>query len=168
MVRLIDFKTDSVQKKSDGREVPIAYMVLELITGGELFDFVALKRFSPKVCRYYFKQMLQVVHYLHSSGVAHRDLKPENIMLDDQYNIRFADFGFATNTTGRDGSGINKTILGTTAYMAPELLLRQPYKAQEVDLFAIGIILFILYTGHPPFNQAHPTRDGHYKMLGDN
>ena len=142
-------------------------MVLELITGGELFDFVALKRFSPQVSRYYFKQMLQVLHYMHAQGVTHRDLKPENIMLDANYNIRFADFGFAAPTEGRDGTGFLKTILGTGAYMAPELHTRQKYKGQEVDLFAMAIILFILYTGHPPFNSAHPTKDPYYVMLAE-
>lgn len=71
-------------------------MALELITGGELFDYVALKAFPIEVCRYYFQQMLQVMHYMHFNSVAHRDLKPENIMLDEKYNIKFADFGFAT------------------------------------------------------------------------
>lgn len=70
-------------------------MVLELVTKGELFDYIHYKSFPPEVCRYYFKQMLQAIHYIHLNGIAHRDLKPENIMLDDQFNIKFVDFGFA-------------------------------------------------------------------------
>lgn len=167
MVKLIDFKADATWKKSDGREVPIAYMALELIQGGELFDYVAIRSFSQDICRYYFKQMLQVMHYMHIKGVAHRDLKPENIMLDENFDVRFADFGFAAPIQGRDGSGFLKTILGTTAYMAPELILKQAYQGHCVDLFALGIILFILYSGHPPFNQAHPN-DPHYKLLATN
>jgi serine/threonine protein kinase len=167
MVNLVAFKPDAKWVKSDGRQLDVAYMALELISGGELFDYVALKRFSPSVCRYYFKQMLQVMHYMHSNGVTHRDLKPENIMMDEQYNIRFCDFGFAAPTEGRDGSGFLKTILGTTAYMAPELILKEKYRGPEVDLFALAIILFILYTGHPPFNCANPLRDPHYKILAD-
>jgi serine/threonine protein kinase len=95
MVKLLDFKEHAIKTRSDGTQVPVAYMALELITGGELFDFVALKPFSVEICRYYFKQMLQVCHYMHIKGVAHRDLKPENIMLDSDFNVRFADFGFA-------------------------------------------------------------------------
>jgi serine/threonine protein kinase len=124
MVKLLDFKEHAIKTKSDGTQVPVAYMALELITGGELFDFVALKPFSVEICRYYFKQMLQVCHYMHIKGVAHRDLKPENIMLDSDFNVRFADFGFAAPIQGRDGSGFLKTILGTTAYMAPELIMK--------------------------------------------
>lgn len=95
MVRLVEYKEHAIWNKSGGRQIPIAYMALELVSGGELFDYVALKQFNVDVCRYYFKQMLQVMHYMHVKGVAHRDLKPENIMLDANYNIKFADFGFA-------------------------------------------------------------------------
>ena len=164
MVNLIEFKEHAVWVKAEG-SVTVAYMALELIEGGELFDYVALKHFSPAVCRYYFTQMLQVMHYMHINGVTHRDLKPENIMLDSKYNIRFADFGFAAPMQGRDGSGFLKTNLGTTAYMAPELILKKSYQGNAVDLFALGIILFILYTGHPPFNSANPNTDAHYKLL---
>lgn len=152
MVKLIDYKEDALWHKSDGRTVAVAYMVLELVQGGELFDFVALGAFSEPVCRYYFKQMLQVMHYVHSKGVAHRDLKPENIMLDENFNIKIADFGFAAPLQGRDGSGYLKTMLGTQAYMAPEILLREPYQGHVTDLFALGIILFILQSGAPPFS----------------
>lgn len=127
MVRLYEFKENSEWVKSDGRKVPVAYIALELITGGEFFDYIALKPFDVATCRYYFKQMLQVMHFMHTRGIAHRDLKPENIMLDDKFNIRFADFGFAAHIKGKDGSGFLRTKLGTTAYMAPEVLLKQPY-----------------------------------------
>lgn len=167
MVRLVNFKESAVKIKSNGTQVPVAYMALELITGGELFDFVALAAFDEKVSRFYFKQMLQVMHYVHSQGVAHRDLKPENIMLDSEFNVRVADFGFAAPIEGRDGSGTLKTQLGTQAYMAPEILLKEPYQGHVVDLFALGIILFILYSGHPPFSNADP-KDPHYKLIASN
>ncbi len=139
-------------------------MVLALIQGGELFDYIALRAFPTDVCRYYFKQMLQIMHYMHIKGFCHRDLKPENMMLDAQYNIRFADFGFSAPIQGRDGSGFLKTILGTSAYMAPKLIQKRNYQGHMVDLFALGIILFILLAGHPPFNHAH-VEDPHYKLL---
>jgi len=110
--------------------------------------------------------MLQVMHYMHINQVAHRDLKPENIFMDDKFNLRFADFGFAAAMQGHDGSGFLKTILGTTAYMAPELITKTAYFGHNVDLFALGIILFILYTGHPPFNTANP-KDPHYRLLAE-
>ena len=142
-------------------------MALELITGGELFDYVALAPFSPEMCRYFFRQTLQALHHIHSHGTAHRDLKPENILLDDQFNVKIADFGFAAPVEGRDGGGKLHTVLGTANYMAPEILAHKPYSGHVVDLFALGIILFILYAGHPPFASAEPT-NSHYKLLVKN
>jgi len=94
-------------------------------------------------------------------------LKPENILLDKEYNCKIIDFGFATELEGRDGSGFNHSMVGTTSYMAPEILNRQPYQGHVVDLFALGVILFILYAQHPPFTQAN-TSDSFYKLLATN
>ena len=167
IVKFYEFKEKATKVKSNGQNVAVSYIVLELISGGELFDYVALQAFAPEVCRYYFRQMLQAMHYVHSRGIAHRDLKPENIMLDKDFNVKIADFGFAAPIEGRDGSGFLKTVLGTQSYMAPEILDRSPYQGHVVDLFALGIILFILYAGHPPFNNAEP-RDPYYKLLATN
>jgi len=76
---------------------------LELVGGGELFDFVANSgAFSDNISRYYFKQMINGLKYMHSAGVAHRDLKPENIMLTEDFTLKIADFGFAAPIEGRD------------------------------------------------------------------
>ena len=91
----------------NGSQSLVDYIVEEHVDGFELWDIIAIPRlpFKESICRYYFKQMLQVMHYVHSKGVAHRDLKPENIMLDENFNIKIADFGFAAPLQGRDGSG---------------------------------------------------------------
>jgi len=98
--------------------------------------------------------LLLVTQYFHSKGVAHRDLKPENILLDSKFNVKISNFGFAGPIQGRDGSGYLNTYLGTKAFMAPEILIKEPYQGHEVDLFALGIILFILYSGRTPFRCA--------------
>lgn len=75
-----------------------------------------------------------------------------------------ADFGFSTLLNGKDGSGMLSTYLGTRAYMAPEIIKKVPYSGIAVDVFALGVILFIMYAGSPPFNEAQST-DAYYNLL---
>jgi len=108
--------------------------------------------------------MIEALDHCHSKGFAHRDMKPENLLLDQDFNLLLADFGFATMLSGKDGSGKLRSILGTESYMAPEIHSKAPYVGTSVDLFAAGIILFIFITGHPPFNQAKAT-DAYYNLI---
>jgi serine/threonine protein kinase len=138
--------------------------VLELAVGGELFDFVALAgRFTEPIARYYFKQMISGIDYIHRNGYSHRDLKPENIFLDEHYVLKIADFGFASQINKNSGKLLS-TRLGTENYMAPEILLGKPYSGFSVDLFAIGIILFIMVAKTPPFFRASSS-DPLYRMI---
>jgi serine/threonine protein kinase len=101
---------------------------------------------------------------MHDSGICHRDLKPENILLDKNFNLKIADFGFAAPTIGRDGSGKLISRVGTSKYMAPELHLGLPYDGKSDDLFAAGIIIFLMLTARPPF--TYPKMDDpYYKLL---
>lgn len=90
------------------------------------------------------------LHYMHSKGFAHRDIKPENIILSEDFTIKIADFGFSCLLKGKNNKGILHTKLGTPGYMAPEIRDRK-YVGTKVDIFAAGVILFIMYAGHPPF-----------------
>lgn len=135
-------------------------MVLDYVQGGCLLDFVRKQgRFDERFCRYYLKQILQALHYIHSQGFAHRDIKPQNILIDGNYNIKIADFGFAAPIEGRDGSGLLKTKKGTKGYQAPELVNAkeggsETYEGKVIDLFSTGVILFNLFTGFAPFEEA--------------
>ena len=94
-MKYFDFKESAIWHKKNGEQIEVAYIVLELIQGGEMFSYIVEEgQFSPAICRYYFRQMLKSIHYLHSMGFAHRDLKPQNILLDQNYNIKIIDFGF--------------------------------------------------------------------------
>lgn len=167
-MRYHDFKEEATLQKAGGQSKNVAYIVQEMITGGELFDYIAnTGAFTEEVCKFYFKQLLQGIHYIHSRGFSHRDLKPENILLDKDYNVKIVDFGFACPLEGRDGSGINRSQIGTPGYMAPEIIAKQPYQGQVVDLFALGVILFIMRSGHPPFSQASE-EDRYYQLLATN
>lgn len=121
-------------------------------------------RFDNETARFYFRQLLDGLDYVHQKGITHRDLKPENILYSHDFNLKIADFGFAAPVAGRDGSGYCKTKLGTESYMAPEIHARRPYIGTSVDLFACAIILFIMVTQHPPFTRAEPN-DPFYRLI---
>lgn len=155
IIELYDYNQGPYFKR-DSNDV-VTYIVLELASGGELFNFIAQTgRFEEELSRFYFKQMIEAVAHCHNHGVTHRDLKPENIMLDQNWNLKIIDFGLAAPSEGRDGSGFLKTSLGTYGYMAPEQHLGRVYQGEKVDVFALGVILFVMMSMHPPFNAASP------------
>jgi serine/threonine protein kinase len=108
--------------------------------------------------------MLQGLLHIYSQGFSHRDLKPENILLTNDYNVKLVDFGFACKLEARDGSGFSRSVVGTPGYMAPEVLAKKPYQGHYADLFSLGVILFAMYSGHPPFDLATPT-DNYYSLI---
>jgi len=109
--------------------------------------------------------MMSGLNYMHSKGYAHRDIKPENLLLTSDFVLKIADFGFATLLEGKDKSGILKTKLGTDGYMAPEIQ-KKNYVGTQVDIFAAGVILFIMYTASPPFEKSIP-EDPYYRLIKD-
>lgn len=100
--------------------------------------------------RFFLHQMLDSIEYMHNRRVVHRDLKLENILIDDQLNLKLADFGFACY---KNIDSLN-SYRGTMTYMAPEIKEGKTYKGQNVDMFSIGVILFIIVQGIFPFKEA--------------
>jgi serine/threonine protein kinase len=100
--------------------------------------------------RYFLSQMLDVLQYMHGKGVVHRDLKLENILVDDNMDLKVADFGFATFRKIHD----LKSYRGTMTYMAPEIKEGKKYDGEKIDMFSTGVILFIIVQGIFPFKEA--------------
>lgn len=126
------------------------YLVMQLVTGGELFDRIVEKgNYTEKDASQLIKQVLEAVDYMHDKGVVHRDLKPENLLYysaAEDSKIMISDFGLSKTAE----SGIMATACGTPGYVAPEVLAQQPYD-KEVDVWSIGVISYILLCGYPPF-----------------
>ena len=97
--------------------------------------------------------------------MTHRDLKPENILFSADFDVKIADFGFAAPLEGNDGSGYQRTYLGTPFYMAPEIHEKKTYDGERVDVFALGIILFIMMAQNPPFRVADRRSDKLYQFI---
>lgn len=166
IIRLVEYYPEGIVKKKDGSTyVAKAVVVQEYAQGGELFFYVKNSGyFQEDIARYYFRQIIDGLSYCHKAGFAHRDIKPDNILLDENFNVKIADFGFAGPILGRDGTGRMKTQLGTKPYEAPELLRGEPYSGEAVDLFAAAIVLFICVAGTPPFTCAEDT-EFYYKLI---
>ena len=133
------------------------YLVLELVTGGELFDkIVQKKRFDEQMARNYFQQLVVGTYYCHLHDVAHRDLKPENLLLDDKGRLKISDFGLS-NLQPTGGSGEGKqlfTMCGTPEYVAPEVLRDQGYNGFIADVWSCGVILYVMLAGSLPFRDT--------------
>lgn len=132
------------------------YIILEFITGGELFDkIVHHGRLSEAEARRYFQQLIDGVDYCHSKGVYHRDLKPENLLLDSQGNLKISDFGLSA--LPEQGTSLLRTTCGTPNYVAPEVLSHKGYDGAIADVWSCGVILYVLMAGYLPFDELDLT-----------
>lgn len=131
------------------------YLILELGDGGDMYDYIMRHNngLSEMKARNYFKQILRAIKYCHDLHVVHRDLKPENVVFFERTGeVKLTDFGFSNIFT--PGKKLN-TSCGSLAYSAPEILLGDSYDAPAVDVWSLGVILYMLVTGHAPFQEAN-------------
>jgi len=129
------------------------YLVLEVVTGGELFDrIVQSKRLDEDTARSYFQQLVLAVHYCHQHNIAHRDIKPENLLLDENNMLKISDFGLS-NLQPKDTKALLQTVCGTPNYVAPEVLKEKGYDGFKADAWSCGIVLFVMLAGYLPFDD---------------
>jgi serine/threonine protein kinase len=139
------------------KEKEIYYLMLEYLQNGELLMYVYLtKGFGEIYGRLIFLNLLEALEEIHNANIVHRDIKIENIMVSDDYKLKLVDFGFATQK-----NGLLSSYLGTPSYAAPELFLSNPYIGEYIDIFSLGVTLFVIVTGTFPFKTAFINDDSY-------
>lgn len=129
------------------------FMVMEYVSGGELFDYIVKHgKLKEHEARRFFQQIISGVDYCHRHMIVHRDLKPENLLLDKYLNVKIADFGLSNMMT--DGEFL-RTSCGSPNYAAPEVISGKLYAGPEVDVWSCGVILYALLCGTLPFDDEH-------------
>ncbi|XP_057331598.1 serine/threonine-protein kinase BRSK2 isoform X3 [Microplitis mediator] len=127
------------------------YLVLEHVSGGELFDYLVKKaRLTPKEARRFFRQIISALDFCHSHNICHRDLKPENLLLDEKNNIKIADFGMASL---QPAGSMLETSCGSPHYACPEVIRGEKYDGRKADVWSCGVILYALLVGALPFDD---------------
>lgn len=128
------------------------YVIMEYVPGEDLEKYLrALGCLKEEEARPVFQQVVSAVHFLHQRHIAHRNIKLENILVDAAGNAKLCDFGMAIKTT--EGQMLEETC-GSLLYRAPEILARKPYDGLAVDMWSLGIVLYVLVTGHFPYVEA--------------
>ncbi|CAH0479255.1 unnamed protein product [Peronospora belbahrii] len=156
VLRLLSVYDDVPYSKRECSSKQVIVIVLELATGGELFDFMMYTgSFSESIARAYFQQLVAGLEACHAQGVYHRDIKPENLLLDENFALKIADFGLSGLKEKANGAVVDLyTQCGTRGYMSPEVLSCRPYDGKPADVWSAGVVLFIMLAGFPPFQIA--------------
>jgi len=134
--------------------VPTYCFVMEKCSRFDLFDYMYWTGvFSEQLACTIFKQIVAGVLHMHKAGFIHRDLKAQNVVFTDDFQVKIIDFGWSKELKGK---AMYTTNVGTSGYQAPEILLQRPY-SKKCDAFSLGVLLFMMLSGHPPFKQAMAT-----------
>ncbi|KAI9650128.1 serine/threonine protein kinase [Ciborinia camelliae] len=146
-------------------EPDATYLVLELAAEGELFNWIVQKgKLTEQETRKIFVQLFEGLKYLHERGIVHRDIKPENILMtDEDLHVKLADFGLA-KIIGE--ASFTTTICGTPSYVAPEIIQDSNHRryTRAVDIWSLGVVLYICLCGFPPFSDELYSRDNPYDL----
>ncbi|KAJ6241832.1 protein kinase [Anaeramoeba flamelloides] len=144
IVRLLEFLQDEKNW----------YIVTEYLEHGELFDFiVAHEKLTETTARRFFREIISGIEYCHKLGIVHRDLKPENLLLDHNHRVKIIDFGFSNFALPNQ---LLETPCGSPHYVAPEIILGKGYDGEKCDIWACGVILYVLLVGALPFKNKNP------------
>ena len=160
------FITSSVLYLANGKAY--TYIILELASKGSVINYINkdYEGLVEKLCKLFFAKLLLILQTLHQMGICHRDLKLDNFLFDENFNIKLSDFGFSSFIKKyKIGKKKKQTeYLGTSHYIAPEILMEMPYDGEKADIFSLGVILFNLRTCKYGFINAS-IDDSYYKFV---
>ena len=153
----------TLYKTKSSKSQIINYIQLPYYPHGSLFDFIFYpkKGLGENFSRIILRNLLDAISSIHSANIAHLDIKCENILIDENFNPIIVDFGFAVKDTG-----FLTEFRGTEGYAAPEIYTKLPFNGRSCDIFALGVVLFIVVTGEMPFRSSNRS-DGFYSMIID-
>ncbi|XP_058126499.1 testis-specific serine/threonine-protein kinase 4-like [Anopheles ziemanni] len=139
------------------------YIVMDYAVNGSLLKLIKKEKCLPeRNAQAYFAQLAGAVEYLHKCGIAHRDIKPENIVLDASDTIKLIDFGFAcclSKVADEDELRLSETFCGSYAFASPELIMCRPYAPQPCDIWASGVVLYLMLFGRHPYATCRNMND---------
>lgn len=160
VVHLFDYKETAWYESKSKSHYKCMYLVLEYCPHGEIFYLLKKNgSLSEAVSLYYFRQLISTLESCNKSGYSHGDLKPENILIGDDLGLRLVDFGLSCKLENS-----NADLCGTDQYLPPEIRLKIQYDPVKADLFVAGVMLFIMFVGCPPFQQA-TEEDIFYRLI---
>ncbi|XP_025832159.1 testis-specific serine/threonine-protein kinase 3-like isoform X2 [Agrilus planipennis] len=134
------------------------YIVMEYAENGSLLDIIRRDSHIDEIrSRKWFRQLVEAVEYCHERGVVHRDIKCENLLMDNDYNIKLSDFGFARGHLRQKNNQVqlSETFCGSYAYASPEILKGVPYNPQMSDVWSMGVVLYAMVFGRLPFDDTN-------------
>lgn len=156
ILKQCDYFEKVLYEKTGGKSYEVCAMVLEYAPLGDFFEYISQSGgFREPIARTLMLQVLKAVKTCHDRAIAHRDIKPQNLLLDGEYNLKLADFGFAlSNVTSREVIR-KESFIGTETFAAPEIYSNaSSYDPKAADIFALGVTLFIMRCGVYPFQKA--------------
>jgi len=168
VMKLFAYNLNCKYPEKSGKELNTILLVLEFCPGGELFDILYYtNQLDEKTARTYFRQMMVGLKACHDAGIVHRDIKPQNLLMDANYQLKITDFGLSFLSEKEQEAIMKTSYVGTRGYQAPELLKKKKYN-KKCDVFSAGVVLFILLTGYPPFEQAMKTDKWYLPLCSGN
>jgi len=132
------------------------YIIMELCTNGELFEYILEnERLSELEAKYFMRQILEALGYVHSIGIVHRDIKPENILMGSDGNVKISDFGLSRFV---NSGGLADTPCGSPCYAAPECIDGGSYDGRKSDMWSCGVVCYAMITGQLPWTKRNQTQ----------